>query len=222
MKQNTFQRKTAKRVKELELKYGAEDVFVVPYAQTAIINDLFMPWDAKTSPKLIYNDILPYGRFIRRADAEEDMSYEQIIPYVLVKSESNEYYVTKRIDGEQRLKNKLSLGFGGHINSCDDKHYGVQKMVYNCMNRELSEEAKMPRFYKTYEIGTVRDLNSSTPDHIGIVFCAEVAEKDMKKVKVLETDKLKGSWMSLKDLVFNFESFESWAQLIIAEICTKK
>ena len=44
----------------------------------------------------------------------------------------------------------------------------------------------------------------------------------MKKVKVLETDRLDGSWMSLKDLIFNVERFESWAQLIIAEICTKK
>lgn len=207
--------KTAERYRILREKYGTERVFVVPFSLTNIIPDDFTAWDPKTSSKTIYGSILPYGKFILRADAEEDITFQQIIPYVLVKTK-DKFFVTRRIHGEQRLQGKLSLGVGGHINPCDDYRGGVQDTVNNGLKRELQEEVKIPKWGKLYEYGTVRDLKSTTPDHIGIVFIMEVDSE--KGIKIKETDNLEGIWMTIDELRKNLPYLESWAKLIVANL----
>ena len=153
-----------------------------------------------------------------RADAEEDITFQQIIPYVLVKTTDGKFFVTRRINGEQRLQGKLSLGVGGHINPCDDTRDGCEKMIKNGLERELAEEVKIPKVRKIriYEYGTVRDLQSTTPDHIGIVFIQEVDSP--KNIKVRETENLEGLWMTIDELKKNLSSLESWAKLIVAQL----
>ena len=54
---------------------------------------------------------------MRRGDAEEDPTYKQPIPYVIVKRD-NEVFLYKRLSngGEARLYDQLSIGVGGHMN----------------------------------------------------------------------------------------------------------
>ena len=51
---------------------------------------------------------------------ETDVRYKQIIPY-LIFTHNNSYFLMQRQStaGEQRLKNKYSLGIGGHIRKED-------------------------------------------------------------------------------------------------------
>lgn len=210
--------KTAERYEYLREKYGTEKVFIVPFSHTNIIPDDFTPWDPEHSARDIYGSVLPYGKFIMRADAEEDITFQQIIPYVLVKTTDGKFFVTRRINGEQRLQGKLSLGVGGHINPRDDTRDGCEKMIKNGLERELTEEVKIPKVRKIriYEYGTVRDLQSTTPDHIGIVFIQEVDSP--KNIKVRETENLEGLWMTIDELKKNLSSLESWAKLIVAQL----
>lgn len=195
-------------------------MFCVPYSNTHIIPDLFQKWSPTRLKRDIFGGVLPYGRFILRADAEEDINFQQIIPYVFITDTDGNFFVSKRIGGERRLLDKLSLGIGGHINPCDDLRRGVGNTVMNGMIRECNEETTLcdgdiKVSFEKY--GTVRDLKSSTPDHIGIVFHAIVEEnKDLLDIK--EKDTLKGVWLTKANLMRDFEKFESWAQLIIAHI----
>ena len=60
-------------------------------------------------------------------------------------------------------------------------------------------------------VGTVRDLNSSTPDHLGCVLYLTVK----KNARVKETDKLSGEWMTFDQLTKNYGKVESWARHIL-------
>jgi predicted NUDIX family phosphoesterase len=208
-----------KRYEELKEKYGNEHVYVVPFPQTGIINDGFTAWNKK-SPESVFCAVLPYGKFIERADAEGNAAFVQAIPYVLVSNTEGKYFVSHRIKGDKRLAGKLSLGFGGHVNPCDDTRGGVQKMMLNGLDRELNEELvldKIPaKAIKIQEYGTVRDLKSTTPDHFGIVYNMVVDTAECGKLAIREKDILAGSWMTEQDLARNYHKFESWAQLILA------
>ena len=211
---------TQQRYEELKEKYGNERVYVVPFPQTGIIDDGFTAWNKKQTPKSVFCAVLPYGKFIERADAEGNIGVVQAIPYVLVSNTKGEYFVSQRLKGDKRLEGKMSLGFGGHVNPCDDNRSGVQSMMLNSLNRELNEELVLDNIPKTaikiIEHGTVRDLKSTTPDHFGLVYNMVIDADECGKVSIRETDTLAGIWMTRKDLLRNFNKFESWAQLILA------
>lgn len=209
-----------KRYEELKEKYGNERVYVVPFPQTGIIDDGFAAWNKRQTPKSVFCAVLPYGKFIERADAEGNAAFVQAIPYVLVSNTEGKYFVSHRLKGDKRLEGKLSLGFGGHINPCDDTRGGVESMMMNGLGRELNEELVLDGIpdmaIKIKEHGTVRDLKSTTPDHFGIVYNMVIDASECEKVSIREHETLAGVWMTKQDLLRNFNRFESWAQLILA------
>ena len=217
-----FARKTKKRLKELEAKYGDEEVFAVPYQHTQDIQDGFRKIKGKAQDTI--RKLMSRGKFLLRAAVEEDMSFQQIIPYVLIcNDDASKFFVTRRTAGEKRLLGNLSLGIGGHINPCDRGFMGDGFATFmNGMRREENEETNISEVaidvHEPY--GTVRDLKSSTPDHIGIVYLHYVY--DAAKLDVREKDTLEPLWMTKEELVRNYEKFESWAQLIIADMVLKK
>lgn len=191
--------------RQLEAKYGDEQVFVVPFAEATHIGDKFtktvasLPslrqWDAK-------------GKYILRSDAEYNPALQQLIPYVIILDiTGTKFYVSRRIAGEERLKGSYSLGFGGHIDPTD----GSQDVILKAFERELNEEVYINRKNTpAVLLGYVRDLDSPTKDHLGFVFTVTA-----RSVKIKEDNVLEGFWMSLQDLVDNYHKFESWARHII-------
>lgn len=170
---------------------------------------------------MIYDRMLSAGKFLLRADAEEDMTFQQIIPYLVIKTEQQEYLVLKRIAGEERLKGTLSLGVGGHINPCD-KSSNMKEMIQKGLMRELKEEIRISGVHNIRVYGTIRDLKSSTPDHIGIVFLLCLPEEAKGKIRVRERRKMQGMWMTLREMISNLRHFESWAQMIVANEAAQK
>jgi predicted NUDIX family phosphoesterase len=207
---------------KLQEKYGDERVFAVPFTSCTKIEDQFTRLGFKaTSPEMkLLSSIMAQGKFMLRADIEGDITFQQVIPYAFVVCNGN-YFISRRIKGDSRLQGKLSLGFGGHLNPCD----GDGKELYvilNGLKREMREETTIEdcevsnNFY-----GFVRDLKSSTPDHIGVVFKYDVLRISANKLKIREKDTLEGFWMSEQELVRNIDKFESWAQYIIADIALR-
>ena len=197
--------------KQLQEKYGDEQVFVVPMLSAQHIADKFsearqclqcnddlltlQEWDAK-------------GRYVFRHDAEYNEALQQLIPYVLITDVTGEkFYISRRIAGDARLTGALSLGFGGHINPID----GTTNVIMNGFERELNEEVFIKRKKAPVEfLGYVRDLNSPTKEHIGLVMMVKA-----RYVKIKEENVLEGLWMTLPELVDNYHKFESWAKHII-------
>lgn len=202
------------RIQQMRLKekYGTEQVFVVPYKEVMDVPDLF----SEVEPDNL--DWAKNGIFVFRYDAEYNPLFQQIIPYVvLTDSKKEKFYISKRISGEERLVDLYSIGFGGHINPCD----GYCNPITNCIDRELDEEVSAK--YKEEPlslIGTVRDMSSSTNDHLGVVYLKRVSNKSTIKIK--EKDKLKGKWMTVHELYDNYGKFESWGKYIIDYIYRKK
>lgn len=198
-------------------KYGNEQVFVVPFSSTKNIPDKF---------SIFENNLLDFksGRYVHRYCAEGNVSMQQIIPCVVICDEDNNYLITKRLAGDERIKDKLSITIGGHMNPVDG--YGNES-VYNCLLREVGEETNLLDIYNEVSllmqeriktIAYIRDLKSATSDHVGIVYCLKVSKDIKNKLKIKETDTLKAQWMTPDELGDNYISFESWGQMIIAEI----
>lgn len=189
----------------LQKKYGREQVFVVPFDKVKQIPDRYSACDKLPGAFLS-------GSFILRGDAEYNIAAVQLIPYILILNKDHtKIYVTKRIAGEERLKDSLSLGCGGHINPCD---FG-KNMIMHAAQREMNEELdiRLRKGTGLKMIGLIRDLASETKEHLGIVMIAEAG-----RVKVREDKVLKGKWMDFNALIKNYMCFESWARHIIDQM----
>lgn len=193
---------------KLKNKYQSEQVYVVPSMSLKDVADKFQPGVAKTNFR--------NGKFVFRYDAEYNNALQQIIPYILVLNhDKTKVYVTKRIAGEERLKDSLALGCGGHINPCDAAGDIIIAAAYREMNEELTIQKDDDSEFKT--VGTVRDLASATNEHLGIVLTIVVEDASVK-----ETENLEGIWMTKEELYINYEKFESWARHIIDYLFLQK
>ena len=197
----------------LKEKYGCEKVFVLPVNKVEGIPDKFTP--CKHDDK-IWKKYDNQGIYINRWEAEGDSSFQQIIPYFFVTNEdASKVFIAKRIDGDHRLVDKLSLGFGGHIDSCD----GFDQVVLKALTREMWEELDIEPLSKATYMGTMRDMTSSTNDHLGLIFGIQAKEG---QVFIRETEKLVGEWMTMQQLYYNYAKFENWSKYIIDFFCENK
>src|SRR5262249_59329887 len=82
--------------------------------------------------------------FLRRADAEINPAYKQIIPYALVAFEKKiAYYVRGKKAGEQRLVSKGSIGIGGHMNENHETFFSMDEQAHlPRVGREVKAEIK--------------------------------------------------------------------------------
>ena len=60
------------------------------------------------------------GQFRPRAEAEEDPSWKQVIPYVLLRDGERIFLMRRtRAGGDERLHDRYTIGVGGHVNPED-------------------------------------------------------------------------------------------------------
>ena len=193
-------------VKELKIKYKEEKIFVIPINLIENISDKFTKMKHDTNIWSKYDNL---GKYIYRYDAEYNPVFQQLIPYLLVCNEDeSKYFVSKRIKGDHRLVDNLSLGFGGHIDECD----GTHEVVLKALSREMNEELDIDPVSTARFIGTMRDINSKTNDHIGLIFIVKAKEGD---VSVKETDNLEGKWMTKAEMFESYSLFEGWSKYLL-------
>ena len=77
--------------------------------------------------------------FLPRAQAENDPSHKQIIPYALIAHGGKVlHYVRGKKAGEQRLVTKGSIGIGGHMNDTDESLFAWDENAYRAgVEREV-------------------------------------------------------------------------------------
>lgn len=143
--------------------------------------------------------------FIDRPTAEVSPQFKQIIPYVLIRH-SDSWFLLQRTQKqtEARLHLKLSLGIGGHINpDTPDLYDGLQK--------ELEEEVEVTG---DYDLSFVGILNDDTTDvgrvHLGAVYVLDAHEGN---VRVRETEKMSGRWVTVTELAQHRDALETWSQI---------
>ncbi|QPK90712.1 hypothetical protein IEN91_09785 [Bacillus velezensis] len=154
---------------------------------------------------------------IRRGDAEEDPRFKQPIPYVVIRRD-DEVFVYERLagGGESRLHNKLSLGFGGHMNPMEGAATFSEVLKQNT-DRELAEELYI-REEDKQNIVTLGLINDDENDvgkvHIGILSALQLAPA--AQVKVKEKDQIAGRWMKLSELKEEnvYQRLEAWSRFV--------
>lgn len=156
--------------------------------------------------------IVNHHEFIDRPAAEENPSYKQIIPYVVL-TQKGRVFTTRRLNkgGESRLHGKLSIGIGGHINPVDETDR--RSVLMKGLERELEEEVYIQHRGELVPQGFINDDgNGVGAVHLGLCFSMEVEGE----VSVKETEKLSGAWMSLQELKEEYDNMETWSQIALA------
>jgi len=113
--------------------------------------------------------------FINRSDAEKDVSYKQIIPYIVIQTKDFEKTaIYNRQGSEQRLHDLWSIGIGGHINPIDMETQTASflQILTVGMERELQEELdQRPEKDLPLFVGVIsEDVTDVGKVHLGAVF----------------------------------------------------
>lgn len=189
----------------------AEEVLVIP---TSVLHEagVFQGFSARVEyylPRLLDPARL---RYLRRGLAEDDPSFKQIIPYVILKWRDQLFnYVRGKRASETRLQALRSIGVGGHINPGDSSLF--ENPYREAMARELAEEVSLDTTYEERCLGLIND--DSTPVgqvHLGIVHLLELAEPRVQRREQILT---RAGFASIAELRRARAEFETWSQLVL-------
>lgn len=168
-------------------------------------------------PERYLTAILSRGNnfFLRRAAAENDPSYKQIIPYAMMAHGDRVlHYVRGKKAGEQRLVAQASIGIGGHMNDADESLFAWDEEAYQAgVEREVNEEI---RIETTYDDRIVALLNDDSTEvgrvHLGVVHVFRLDEPKVQKREAMITNL---QFLTRAELLARRDSLETWSQLCV-------
>jgi predicted NUDIX family phosphoesterase len=190
---------------------SGERVLVVP---TAVFRERglfqgFRPASAELLPYLLDPRHVSYRP---RAQMEDDPSFKQIIPYVILRWRDQLFHYTRgKRATEARLQALRSIGVGGHI-SADDS--GLFESPYReAMFREVAEEIHLESTYDESLLGLIND--DATPVgqvHLGVVHLFELREPNVRRKEAVLT---RAGFAPLAELHAQRAEFETWSQFLL-------
>jgi predicted NUDIX family phosphoesterase len=157
-------------------------------------------------------------RFIPRSKAENDPSYKQLIPYVIMTCGSKYLtYVRGKRAGETRLVAKRSIGIGGHINPIDADNSTLFAYLYanylTAVEREVAEEVSIETKYKDKVVALLNDDSNEVGQvHLGIVHLWTLDEPKVNRREQMITQM---AFMTPAELHRLRDSMETWSQLCL-------
>lgn len=153
--------------------------------------------------------------FMRRPEAEEDPSFKQIIPYVLLTQEGRVlHYVRGKKAGEQRLVAKGSIGIGGHMNNDDEDLFTWDRDAYmEGVRREVCEELHLGAKFTNRIVALLNDDSTEVGKvHLGIVHVFELESDDVRKRESMITNV---ALLSRGELLEKRDAMETWSQICV-------
>ena len=192
-------------------KYQGEEILVVPRS----LFDELGSFDGFNENWSHYMDSLldPKNNFFMdRAQAEDDPTHKQLIPYCVFHHEGKILHYTRgKSSGESRLHAQGSVGVGGHINPVDASEDNLgQATYYAAVEREIDEELNIIGDHNNRIVGLINDdSNDVGKVHLGIVHLFE-----------LEGDQVTSNEDALANLAFQtqerllgelFPQLETWS-----------
>lgn len=150
--------------------------------------------------------------FHPRSVMENDPAYKQIIPYLVFQHDNTFFLMQRRSTAsEERLRNKLTLGIGGHIRKEDMTH----NSIFSWATREFHEEVDYAGTFTIQPIGIINDdSNDVGKVHIGFVF---LLTGNIANITV-KSELKNGSLIPLSECIAQKESMETWSQFILNEL----
>lgn len=154
--------------------------------------------------------------FIWRSDAETDELYKQIIPYLIFKN-NNKFFLMQRRStaSEQRLKDKYSLGIGGHIRQEDI----TSGSLFDWACREFYEEINYSGNLTITTLGIVNEDETAVGRvHVGFVLLLEGDSSDISVKSELKS----GSLMTCHEIETYYDRLETWSKYVFDNLIISK
>ena len=154
------------------------------------------------------------GSYRLRSEAEQDPSWKQVIPYLLMRDRGRLFLMKRtQAGGDQRLHDLYSLGIGGHLNPGDGG-------VLVGLRREFHEEMVADWEPDPVLLGILNDDDVLVGQvHVGVVFEADAAGRALS---VRETDKLSGGFVAPAAALAVYQQMETWSQLLYDHVTAPK
>ena len=155
-------------------------------------------------------------RFMPRSQVEQDPSYKQLIPYVIMTHDGKYLsYVRGKRAGETRLVAKRSVGIGGHINPIDAEYGPLFAYMYDnyltAVQREVAEEVAVEATHKDRIVALLNDESNEVGSvHLGIVHYWAL---DAPKVNKREQMITQMAFMTSAELLEVKDTLETWSGL---------
>jgi predicted NUDIX family phosphoesterase len=180
-----------------------------------IFQGLNFDWEKYVNP-IMSKDII---RFKHRNEVEEDPSFKQIIPYVIIESGGNILHYTRgKKSGEKRLVAKGSIGIGGHVSDIDDsifhnKNNYMWDIYKAAVEREVFEEINIESNYQETIIAVLNDDSDAVGQvHFGIIHLWRLEEPAVTKreQQITQLD-----FMKPKELLKRTDLLENWSSICV-------
>ncbi len=152
--------------------------------------------------------------FHPRSIMETDPTYKQIIPY-LVFTHDEKYFLMQRQSeaSEQRLKNKYSLGIGGHIRQEDLEATDIMGWA----EREFNEEVQYIDSYTVTPLGILNDDSDPVGQvHIGFVLLVQGTSSSIS----IKSELKSGELHTLSECKEYYPHMEGWSQMVFDALKT--
>lgn len=158
------------------------------------------------------NIVQEHKQFLPRSEMEQDPLYKQIIPYLIFTHDSKVFLMQRAgTAGEQRLKNKYTLGIGGHVREGDI----AGKTIFDWAIREFQEEIEYDGSLSIQPLGLINDdSNAVGKVHVGFAF---LLRGDSPNIAI-RSELKHGSLLSLEACTEFVENMETWSQLAFAHL----
>lgn len=200
-------------------KYAGEQVLVVPRSLLEEVG-MFQGLRAEGVDAALEKLLDPGNHFFMdRAEAEEDPSHKQLIPYCVFKHGSRLLHYTRgKSGGESRLHAKISVGVGGHINPVDTGNGKTGRDAYfAAVEREINEELDLPGGYTQKIIALLNDESNPVGQvHLGVVHLVELADGAATAREDALAELAFSEITDLNGLLF--ERLETWSQFCVRHL----
>jgi predicted NUDIX family phosphoesterase len=166
--------------------------------------------------------IISKAFFINRFLIENDESYKQLIPYVVLMHQKEIVTYTRYKGAEPRLRNMASFGFGGHVikNDLGEDSLANINTLWNAAKREIIEEiGVVPHVPNDPSALINEDTTPVGRVHFGIVYLTEVGKEIYKSS--LATEHANFRLVSLKELHL-IQNLEPWSKIIAENLICKR
>lgn len=188
----------------IELKHGLTK---------CLTNDLKI---GLTNGSTIY-DIWQEKRFYMPKDeAEKSIEVEQIMPFVIIRNEFNEYYTFEKKDKffkdynvTELYKKRRSLGISDHIfkSKCGYKD-PIFKSAFDIVLDNGITDIKQQLKFK----GFIKNYLEMKCNHLGFVL---LLEQIKNKVPKQDKEYYESKWLSKNELIDKYGQFDIWSKLLI-------
>ncbi|MFL5329395.1 MAG: phosphoesterase [Gemmataceae bacterium] len=187
-----------------------EQVLVIPAQSLATIGGLtgFSP-DIRRYQPLLTSIAAP--TFRSRSVVENDPSWLQLIPYLVLRHRKRIFHYTRgQAGGEKRLHSRRSIGIGGHINPCDAESGNLYRAG---MLRELQEEVAISGEFRDELFGFVHDPSTPVGQvHLGVVHVLLLPDD---KAEARDPAVIECGFAEPEQLIAEMDMFESWSRLVL-------